>query len=217
MSVIATFIIDSDSFPLGKSIEGQPSAEIEIERIVPMREETFPFIFVWEHTNYDQFEQTMRSIPEIELIERLETFENGRLYEISWTTDRAPLMPEIVANDGTILSARGDTTAWTFELRFPNHANVSGFFRDATANSEVEMRLKSLIQEVSFESAEDRSLLTKKQERALETAFQMGYYSVPREAHLNDVADALGISPSSTSALLRRGSSRFFKHHFSQE
>lgn len=217
MSVIATFVVDSDSFPLGKSIEGQPTAEIEIERIVPMREQTFPFIFVWEHTNYDLFEQKMQSISEIELIERLETFENGRLYEISWLTDSAPLLPDIIANDGTILSARGDTTAWTFELRFPTHTNVSQFFRDTTANSELGIQLKSLIQEVSFESAEDRSLLTAKQERALETALEMGYYDVPRGAHLDDVADSLGISPSSTSALLRRGCSRFFKHHFSKE
>jgi hypothetical protein len=217
MSVIATFIVDSDSFPLGKSIEGQPTAEIEIERIVPMREGTFPFIFVWEHTNYEQFEQQMESIPEVELIELLETFEDGRLYEISWESDSTPLLPDIIANDGTILSARGDSTAWTFELRFANHANVSRFFRDATANSELDMRLKSLVQEVRFESTEDRSLLTQKQERALGTAFEMGYFDVPREAHLDDVAAALGISSSSTSALLRRGCSRFFKHHFTQE
>lgn len=217
MSVIATFIIDSDSFPLGKSIEDQTTAEIEIERIVPMREQTFPFIFVWEHTNYDQFEQKLESIPEIQLVDQLETFENGRLYKISWQTDHAPLLPDIAANDGTILSARGDMTAWTFELRFPSHANVSQFFRDATANCELEMRLQSLIQEVSFESTEERSLLTEKQERALETAFRMGYYDVPRRAHLDDVADALDISPSSTSALLRRGSSRFFSHQFASE
>lgn len=215
MSVIATFVIESDSFPLGNCIENQPSAKIEFERIVPMREETFPFIFVWEHTDFEQFEQTADSLPEIELIRRLETFEDGRLYKIQWKADTSPLLPDIKANDGVILSASGNTSAWRFELRFPEHAAVSQFFREVTAASDIEMKLNSLIQEVEFESTDDRSLLTDKQEQALETAFELGYYDVPRGAHLDDVAAALDISPSATSALLRRGCRRFFQHHFS--
>lgn len=217
MSVIATFIVDSDSFPLGNSIENQPTAKIEIERIVPMREGTFPFIFVWDHTDFEQFEDTMRSLPEIELIRRLETFEDGRLYKIAWKSDTSPLLPEIKANDGVLLSASGNTSAWTFELRFSKHADVSEFFREVKEGSSVELRLKSLIQEVKFESTEDQSLLTAKQEEALRTAFESGYYDVPRGAHLDDVAAALEISPSATSSLLRRGCSRFFQHHFSKE
>jgi len=217
VSVIATFVAESNSFPLGKCIENQPTAEIEIERIVPMQEETFPFIFVWNHPDFEQFEETAHSLPEIELVRRLETFEDGRLYKISWVNDSPPLLPEIKANNGVILSAKGDTATWTFELRFPEHADVSQFFRDVNADSDVDIRLKSLIQEVKFESTDDRSLLTEKQERALRTAFESGYYDVPRRAHLDDVAAALAISPSATSALLRRGCSRFFKHHFSDQ
>lgn len=216
MSVIATFIVDSDSFPLGKSIENQPTAEIEIERIVPMREETFPFIFVWGLTDFEQFEETMGSLPDIELITRLETFEDGRLYKIAWKSATSPLLPEIKANDGVLLSARGDTTSWEFELRFSNHADVSGFFREATADTTLDMSLKSLVQEVTFESTDSGSILTPKQGRALETALEMGYYDVPRGAHLDDVAEALDSSPSATSALLRRGCSRFFEHHFAE-
>jgi len=210
MSVIATFVVAADSFPLGSCIETQPSAKIEIERIVPMRQQTFPFIFVWDHTDFAAFERTARSIPEVELIEELDTFDDGRLYKIDWKADCSPLITELVDNDGTILAAEGDTTAWQFELRFPAHPNVSEFFQDVTADSEIDIRLQSLVQEVAYQSTDGESLLTEKQHRALETAVELGYYDVPRKAHLDDVAAALDIAPSSASTLLRRGCRQFF-------
>lgn len=213
MSVIATFDVSSDSFPLGKSIKSQSAAEIEIESIVPMRHQKFPFIFVWKHTDFEEFERSIATLPEIESIVLLETFDNGRLYKLEWSDNSCPVISEVVENKGTLLSASGDPTAWEFEIRFPEHANVSGFFRDVTDADDVELSLKSLIKEIDFESV-DGGILTDKQEQTLKTAFEMGYFSIPREAHLCDVADQLGISPSSTSALLRRGCDRLFEHKF---
>ena len=210
MSIIATFTVSAESFPLGSCIENQPTAEIEIERIVPLRQKTIPFIFVWDHTDFEQFERAAASIPEIEWISQLETFTDGRLYKISWTDGVSPLIEEIVDSEGAILSARGDTTAWQFELRFPEHTNVSAFYQDVTTESEIDLQLESLVQEVAFQSDTGGALLTSKQRRALEVALDLGYYDVPREAHLNDVAEALDISPSATSTRLRRGCQQFF-------
>jgi len=214
MSVIATFVVTAESFPLGSCIETQPSAEIEIERIVPMREKTFPFVFVWDHTDFDEFERTARSVPEIERIEQLETFTDGRLYKLTWEDSVSPLVTEIIDNEGTILEAKGDTTRWRFELRFPDHTDVSQFFQDVTGDSDIDLRLKSLVQEVTYQSSEDTSVLTPKQQNAIQTALELGYYDVPREAYLEDVAEALDISPSATSSLLRRGCQQFFGYHF---
>ena len=213
MSVIATFVISSDSFPLGHAIEQQSSAEIEIERVVPMRQEQFPYIFVWNHTDFEAFERTTRELPEIESVSLLEAFDDGRLYTLSWHDKQCPVISELVDNDGVLLSATGDPTAWVFEIRFPAHENASAFFQDVTDCGAVEISLKSIVREVDFESVE-KGILTDKQEHALETAFEMGYFRIPREAHLDDVADQLGVSPSSASALLRRGCHRLFEHKF---
>jgi len=50
--------------------------------------------------------------------------------------------------------------------------------------------------------------LTDRQFEALETASELGYYAVPREASLSDVAAELDIAPSTASELLRRAESR---------
>jgi hypothetical protein len=46
--------------------------------------------------------------------------------------------------------------------------------------------------------------LTDRQQEALRTAYQMGYFEIPRTATLEEVAAELGISPSSLSERLRR-------------
>jgi predicted DNA binding protein len=46
--------------------------------------------------------------------------------------------------------------------------------------------------------------LTDRQQEALRTAYEMGYFGIPRDASLDDVAAELGVSASSLSERLRR-------------
>ena len=50
-----------------------------------------------------------------------------------------------------------------------------------------------------------RSSLTPDQRRAIATAWELGYYDVPRTSTLRDVADELDLADSTVSDLLRRG------------
>jgi predicted DNA binding protein len=49
--------------------------------------------------------------------------------------------------------------------------------------------------------------LTDRQREAVEVAVETGYYAVPREASLGDVAEELGVAESTASTLLRRAES----------
>ncbi|MHA1370965.1 MAG: helix-turn-helix domain-containing protein, partial [Promethearchaeota archaeon] len=49
-----------------------------------------------------------------------------------------------------------------------------------------------------------KSLLTKKQESILHTAFEFGYYDVPRRITLSELAEKFNISPSAMSESIRR-------------
>ena len=54
--------------------------------------------------------------------------------------------------------------------------------------------------------------LTPAQEEAVETAYRMGYFSVPRGATASEVADRIGVSKSAFLERLRRAQSAFFGH-----
>ena len=51
-------------------------------------------------------------------------------------------------------------------------------------------------------------VLTDRQRECLDVAWRMGYFEVPRDCTLADVADALDVDPSSVSETLRRGTAR---------
>jgi predicted DNA binding protein len=213
MSIIAVFSAPANSLSLGQCIENQPGTEIEIERVVPMREGTFPYIFVWNCTNYELFEETVKSLPEVTAISIIEKFDNGRLYKLGWDQQEHKLISNAVRNDGVLLFARGDSVKWRFEFRFPNRANVSQFFSDVS-NDLIEFELTSLFEEIEYQSMEDESLLTNQQKNALKTALEMGYFNTPRDASLGDVATELDISASACSVLLRRGHKQLLNRRF---
>jgi len=54
--------------------------------------------------------------------------------------------------------------------------------------------------------------LTPAQEQAVEAAFRMGYFAVPREATASEVAERIGVSKSAFLERLRRAQSAFFGH-----
>jgi len=61
--------------------------------------------------------------------------------------------------------------------------------------------------------ADPDSLLTTEQHRAIGTAFEEGYFDVPRRVRLADLAERLGTSTSALSETLRRGLYRLVEAH----
>jgi predicted DNA binding protein len=55
-----------------------------------------------------------------------------------------------------------------------------------------------------------RRMFTSRQEEVLETAVDLGYFDVPRQAELNDVAEVVGITPTTASEHLRKAEQRVF-------
>ncbi|WP_435153720.1 helix-turn-helix domain-containing protein [Haladaptatus sp. DFWS20] len=58
------------------------------------------------------------------------------------------------------------------------------------------------------------SSLTTRQRKVIEIAVETGYYSSPRKASLEDVADVVGITPSTASEHLRKIESHVFSTLF---
>ncbi len=70
----------------------------------------------------------------------------------------------------------------------------------------VPYELRSLV-----EANESDGLLTPRQKEVLEAAVREGYFEVPRECSLDELASTLDIDKSTASTILRRGESRILK------
>lgn len=66
-----------------------------------------------------------------------------------------------------------------------------------------------LVSKIQF--VESPGLLTERQEQVVETALREGYFEIPRESTLAEVAEKLGVDKSSASEVLRRAEANILK------
>jgi Predicted DNA binding protein len=122
-------------------------------------------------------------------VAQYEADEQG-LYEFLWSSSLPPEFP-VVVQDG--------------EMEFEITATREQFEAFGTALDEGgrQYDLLSLVH-----TDEGESLLTDRQRECLAVAHRRGYFAVPRECPLAEVADALDVDKSTASETIRRGTDR---------
>jgi len=99
---------------------------------------------------------------------------------------------------GAVVTGRG----WKVSARFADRSDLDAF-RSACGGSDVKFRPLRLF-EAEADPADDYGLTTPQHE-ALLVATRMGYFDVPRNATLSDIADELDTTTSALSERIRRG------------
>ena len=105
--------------------------------------------------------------------------------------------------NGQFLDATHHDGQWTVRLRFPNREAVRAFFECCADLDGVTASLGRLYESDKTESRPYG--LSRPQLDALRTAFEAGYFDIPRSATLNDLAAELDVSDNAVSERLRRG------------
>ena len=89
---------------------------------------------------------------------------------------------------------------------------LSSFHEELSALSEV-----SIEQVHEFERTNSPSRLTDRQQAALDAAVSVGYYEVPRDGTVADVAEILGCSTSTAGELVRKAEAAVIKYYTEME
>lgn len=147
--------------------------------------------------------EAMRNHPAIESYELLESDDRRALGKYE-TTD-------------TDLYEFADLSALVIE--FPIDVQDGWFEFDLTGTREELDRLQELLDGSPFSyellslvrTTETEGLLTDRQRELLKAAVREGYFEVPRESSLADLAEELEIDKSTASTVLRRGEARLVK------
>lgn len=126
------------------------------------------------------------------LLSKYETSDTG-LYEFVERLSLPPKFPIVVRN------------GW-FEFELIGTRAEFDRFRAALDASEQPYELLSIMG-----TEQEEALLTDRQREVLRTAVQRGYFEVPRESRLADLAAVLDIDTSTASEILRRGEARLVK------
>lgn len=201
MSVVAEFTIPADGFALQRTFEVVPDVVIEIERLAThSREWVMPFLWATSD-DVDEVERALRSDPSIDDLEPIGTDGGIRQFKVEWAEDFQTLIDEIVDQHGIMQEAEAEDGVWYLKLKFADRDAVNGFqthFHERGHGLELH-RLND-----GAAPKEREYDLTHEQHEVLLAALEHGYFSIPRDAQIEDLASELGISTNAVSQRLRR-------------
>lgn len=197
--------------PLGGELTDNPSiTRRAIHRIELLSDDTV-LLFAEASGNQERYRQIMEESPHVNeylvagddrwvAVSRVEPTEQARrALELQRESHLVIDTPIYFTSDGSLkLTCLG--TDETFE----------NLFEDLGDGGPVSVEILEMGDYEPDESSFTR-MFTPRQEEVLEAAVDLGYYDVPRQATLEDVAEVVGIVPTTASEHLRKVEKRVFR------
>lgn len=211
MSVLAEFTVPAEEFVLAETLTVAPEMRIEIKRVVGGKSSITPYFWA-TGGDFDRFEKALRAddmVREVLTLEEQEELpqdssEEERFYRVTWQMEVPNIIAAVSEAKATVLEAvRNSGERWEVKVLFPSESALSEF-HDYCLENDFDIEPTRVYQPENPEEEVEYGV-TKEQQEALEVAYHAGYFAVPREHTLTEVAEQLDISRNALSARLRRG------------
>lgn len=193
--------IPADEFALEETLTTLQGVEFECERVITSGDEAvMPLLWV-RGADENAVEQALENDPTVENVDLLSSFGDEQLYRMNWIK-RVQLVLQILTNsEATIMDAHGTNEQWYLRVLYPTRDALS-----QTTEFGEEHGLTFTIETIRQMDGEPegRYGLTSAQHEALAQAVESGYYEVPRENNLEEIAADLDISHQALSERMRR-------------
>lgn len=197
--VIADVGIEPADFPLEGAIDGG-GVRCTIEQFVTTEPDRLT-VFLWVEGDLDGLEESLASDEGVERI--LRVIDNGErcLYRMDWIDRIDPLVRLLREERGAVLSASATAGGWRLRLLVPTREGLSRLY-DYCRELGIGVEIHSLYNV----DADRRGQfgLTTGQEELLYVALERGYYDIPRNVDMEELADEFGVSHQAISERLRR-------------
>lgn len=212
MVVVAELTAPAEGFPLGRLLAAVPGSTVRLDRLVPVGGDPVPYLWV-RGAEADDIERELSvddRVDSFEVVESVEGPDGQALVRAEWTHGFEGFAEAVVEARAALLDGVGRDGSWRFQVRFPDHETLSAFFDDCRDRG-VDVSLSKVLNPGLPAGDPWESSLTESQREALLTALEEGYFEVPRQSHLAEVAELLGVSDSAASQRLRRGTAAFLR------
>ena len=199
--LVVEFTVPPEDFVLSETLDRVPGETLEFEQLVPTSEGLLPYLWATDDV-MATFEEAAVDDPTVESLHRVATLDEGALYRVTWTDVADHLLTWLKSRDAAVLHAESDHGRWLLKLRVDSRESL-GDLQTFCHERDIQFDLVRL-----FELTEPKMgqyNVSEKQREVMILALEMGYFEVPREATLKDVAQRLDISPKAASERLRRG------------
>lgn len=215
MTIVATVTVEGEAFALGRILSAS-TTRIELTEFVPTGEQLVPYFWKAQGDD-DEFERSVEASPEVASLVRLDGRVEQTLYRIEWTDDTNGFLGALQDLDILVekATANGSDNLWTFHLRASDRETLSEFQRTC---SEYGVGLD--VRRIATDPEASGQLftgLTTKQREALFAALERGYFDVPRDTSLAELAESVSISRQAFSRRLMRAEKTVFTNLLAEE
>lgn len=205
MTTIAEITVPTSDFALAETHRSNPDLEARVENVAaggPQR--AMPLVW-FSNVERDTVESSLESDPTVAAFRKLLTNADGNewLYRLEYGSDVTERCQCIFDHEGSILDATVADGQWSFRLLFPRREGLSDAM-EAIEDHDVTVDVRRMVEAERNTALEAADVLTDPQREAITEAYQKGYYDVPREISLEELARELDISHQALSERLRR-------------
>ncbi|WP_135305011.1 helix-turn-helix domain-containing protein [Haloarcula amylovorans] len=202
MATIVIGSVPAKEFALKHTLDVLPDVQFECERIIKSGDDAVMPLMWARNVDREELEAAFDEDPSVDNVRMLADFEDEYLYRMDWVDHVELLLGMLTNSEATILDAYGKKEEWRLRVMFPTRDKFSAtyeFCNEHGLTYDVES-----IRDMDGEPA-GRFGLTEGQYQALVLAAKEGYYHVPQEKTLEELANELDISHQALSERLRRG------------
>ncbi|PSQ44287.1 DNA-binding protein [Halobacteriales archaeon QS_9_68_42] len=208
MPTIVVADIPVEEFALRESLQAISDLAVESQRVVEKDEDlVMPLIWV-RGANGETVQTTLSDDSSVSSASRIASYKNESLYKMEWKRDVELAVQMITEDEATILDLYGTSDGWRLRSMFPDRDTLARTV-EFCENHGLGFDIRR-VREMNMVPS-GRWGLTDEQYEALRVAWDAGYFGVPREADLGDIADRLDISHQALSERLRRGHTNLIK------
>jgi hypothetical protein len=205
MATVAQVILPADEFALDRTFVELPNVEFDVERVVAHDQNRVMPILWAAGAELESIEAALETDPSVEDVTRLVDLDEEWLYQMAWVDGIEAVVQSLVYEEGTITNAHGRNDRWSLRIVFPDHDALSRTY-DFCQEQGLTIDVESV---TSMDEEPARQFgLSEAQYETLITAHQKGYFEVPRQVTVDDLAEDLGVSAQSISERLRRAHDR---------
>jgi predicted DNA binding protein len=228
MSVSAVLTIPASNFALGQVLS-DTGERIELPQFVQISDSLVPYLWVEEPYDHEAFERRVGADERVRSVAVVDDLAEKTLYRIEWADGIDDLLDLFIdhgirveqANSlaqGEAVDARAPdsvdvgtgTDVWRFQVRASARPDLAALY-EACQDYGMNPRIQQITTSPGRADGNQWGISDKQQE-ALLAAHSAGYFAVPRERTLTELAEGFGISRQAYSRRLMRGLDRMLSH-----
>jgi len=193
--------VPTDQFALADTFALVPDATFDAVRLVSQgANQVVPLLLVTGADTSDVLD-ALETDETTAAVETVSERNHRSLFRMRWTANVEFLTRALVDDGGSIIRAYGTRDGWVFWILFPERETVSTTY-DACDGYDVAIEQ---IRSLDGMPSPGGFHLTDTQLETLKAAVESGYYGIPRETTLEELAADLDVSHQALSERLRRG------------